>query len=135
MVYRYCQQPYNSQPVQHQQTTPMNRKNIMLVLAGFTAGLLSPAVSTPVRDQLQLTTGQKEFIRQFDEALGTNVLPVASTAPAVPIVKSAMLACGNYDLQREAIFALGGNEWQSVDAMDRFDRLFYRNGGKNDPTR
>ena len=71
----------------------MKTKTGLLLLAGAAALTTIPSVSssisTPARQQFQLTTGQKEFIRQFDEAVGTKILPVASSAAAVPIFKAA----------------------------------------------
>tara|TARA_B100001964_G_scaffold185483_1_gene205722 strand:- start:69 stop:398 length:330 start_codon:yes stop_codon:yes gene_type:complete len=106
----------------------MNNQIGFLVLFGVVAITAIPSIrssiATPVRQQFQLTTGQKEFIRQFDEALGTKILPVASSAAAVPIVKAATIACGDTALQREAIFAVGGNQWQANDATQKFEELF-----------
>ena len=103
----------------------------LLLLAGVVAITAVPSIrssiATPVRQQFELTTGQKEFIRQFDEAVGTKILPVASSAAAVPIVKAASFACGDTALQREAVFAVGGNEWQAADATKRFETLFCGN--------
>ncbi|HGY5547695.1 MAG TPA: hypothetical protein ACN46M_08280, partial [Prochlorococcus sp.] len=103
----------------------------LLLLAGVVAITAVPSIrssiATPVRQQFELTTGQKEFIRQFDEAVGTKILPVASSAAAVPIVKAASFACGDTALQREAVFAVGGNEWQAKDATRRFEKLFCGN--------
>ena len=42
---------------------------------------------------------------------------MASNAVAVPIVKAAAFACGDTALQREAVFAVGGNEWQAADGL------------------
>ena len=52
---------------------------------------------------------------------------MASNAVAVPIVKAAAFACGDTALQREAVFAVGGNEWQAADATKRFESLFCGN--------
>ncbi len=106
----------------------MKNKTAFLFLACAVAVSAVPSIrssiATPVREQFQLTTGQKEFIRQFDEAVGTKILPVASTAAAVPIVKAATLACGDISLQRQAVFAVGGNDLQADDAIARFETLF-----------
>ena len=100
----------------------------LLLLAGVVAITAVPSIrssiATPVRQQFELTTGQKEFIRQFDEAVGTKILPVASSAAAAPIVKAATIACGDTALQREAVFAFGGNKRQANDATQKFDKLF-----------
>lgn len=55
---------------------------------------------------------------------GIRILPVVSSAAAVPIVKAASFAFGDTALQREAVFAVGGNEWQAQDARKRFEILF-----------
>jgi len=106
----------------------MNNKIGFLVLFGMVAITAIPSIRSsiarPVRKQFQLTTGQKEFISLFDEALGTKILPVASNAAAVPIVKAATIACGDTALQREAVFAVGGNEWQANDVTQIFEKLF-----------
>ena len=108
----------------------MKPKTRLLLLAGV-AALTIPSVrssiATPARQQLQLTEGQKEFIRQFDEAVGTKVLPLASTPVAAPFIKVASIASGDNELQRDAVFALGATEWQAQDATKRFQTLFCDN--------
>jgi len=51
----------------------MKTKTGLLLLAGVVAITAVPSIrssiATPVRQQFELTTGQKEFIRQFDEAV------------------------------------------------------------------
>ncbi len=108
----------------------MKPKTRLLLLAGV-AALTIPSVrssiATPARQQFQLTAGQKEFIRQFDEAVGTKVLPLASTPVAAPFIKVASIACGDNELQRDAVLALGATEWQVQDATKRFQTLFCDN--------
>tara|TARA_B100000959_G_scaffold3232_1_gene3565 strand:+ start:85 stop:414 length:330 start_codon:yes stop_codon:yes gene_type:complete len=103
----------------------------LLLLAGVVAITAVPSIrssiATPVRQQFELTTGQKEFIRQFDEAVGTKVLPLASTPVAAPFIKVASIACGDNELQRDAVLALGATEWQAQDATKRFQTLFCDN--------
>ena len=109
----------------------MKTKTGLLLLAGVVAITAVPSISssiaTPARQQFQLTAGQKEFIRQFDEAVGTKVLPLASTPVAAPFIKVASIACGDNELQRDAVFALGATEWQAQDATKRFQTLFCDN--------
>ena len=109
----------------------MKTKTGLLLLAGAAALTTIPSVSssisTPARQQFELTTGQKEFIRQFDEAVGTKVLPLASTPVAAPFIKVASIACGDNELQRDAVFALAATEWQAQDATKRFETLFCGN--------
>ncbi|KZR78702.1 hypothetical protein [Prochlorococcus marinus] len=109
----------------------MKTKTGLLLLAGVLAITAVPSISssiaTPARQQFQLTAGQKEFIRQFDEAVGTKVLPLASTPVAAPFIKVASIACGDNELQRDAVFALGATEWQAQDATKRFQTLFCDN--------
>ena len=106
----------------------MNNKTGFLVLFGVVAITAIPSIrssiATPFRQQFELTASQKEFIRQFDEALGTKILPVASSAAAAPIVKAATIACGDTALQREAVFAFGGNKRQANNATQKFEKLF-----------
>ena len=109
----------------------MKNKPGLLLLAGAAALTTIPSmrssIATPARQQFQLTEGQKEFIRQFDEAVGTKVLPLASTPVAAPFIKVASIACGDNELQRDAVFALGATEWQAQDATKRFQTLFCDN--------
>jgi len=101
---------------------------LRVVLAGVLAVTAIPSmrmsIATPVKKQLQLTTGQREFFRQLDEAVGTKLLPVALSISAAPIVKAATLACGDTTLQRRVILALGGTTSQADHAIDRFESLF-----------
>ena len=109
----------------------MKTKTGLLLLAGVVAITAVPSIrssiATPARQQFQLTAGQKEFIRQFDEAVGTKVLPLASTPVAAPFIKVASIACGDNELQRDAVLALGATEWQVQDATKRFQTLFCDN--------
>ena len=109
----------------------MKTKTGLLLLAGVVAitavSSISSSIATPARQQFQLTAGQKEFIRQFDEAVGTKVLPLASTPVAAPFIKVASIACGDNELQRDAVLALGATEWQAQDATKRFQTLFCDN--------
>ena len=109
----------------------MKTKTGLLLLAGVVAITAVPSIrssiATPARQQFQLTAGQKEFIRQFDEAVGTKVLPLASTPVAAPFIKVASIACGDNELQRDAVLALGATEWQAQDATKRFQTLFCDN--------
>ena len=55
------------------------------------------------------------------------MLPLASTPVAAPFIKVASIACGDNELQRDAVFALGATEWQAQDATKRFQTLFCDN--------
>jgi len=50
----------------------------------------------------------KRVFRQLDEEVGTKLLLAALSMSAAPIVKAAKLACGDTNLQRRAILAIGG---------------------------
>jgi len=105
----------------------MRSKLPLLILFSAVAVITIPTVATPVRRQFQLSEGQREFIRQFDDATGSRILPLASTPTAAPFIKVASIACGDNELQRDAVFALGVTEWQAKDATNRFETLFCGN--------
>ncbi|KGG24853.1 hypothetical protein EV13_2775 [Prochlorococcus sp. MIT 0702] len=54
----------------------------------------------------------------------SRLILVSLSLLAAPILKAATLACGDTNLQRRAILAIGGNAWQSDHAIDRVQTLF-----------
>jgi len=93
------------------------------------AGLLAGAVVLPgfaitAKGVSELSVGQTAFIRELDDALGSKFLEVATSPAAVPLVKSASLACGNTSLQHQALTAAGATAIQTTYAIERFENLF-----------
>lgn len=100
-------------------------KKIAIFLTGVVSSFIIPAVASTVSETVTLSSGQIEFIRQFDTATGRNFSGLAISTPgAIPIIKSASVACGNVELQKQTVFAAGGNEIQAAYASNKFETLF-----------
>ena len=100
---------------------------IPVAVVGVLAGAVIPVfASTPVREHFhyQLTRGQRQFIAELDAAYGTKMLSFAQTTPALPFIKTALLACGNTSLQRDMLVAAGATEGQMQYAIHRFETAF-----------
>ena len=102
-------------------------KNIGLVLAGVIGATAIPSIASTTSETVTLTPGQIEFIRQFDVATGSNFSGLAATPGAIPIIKSATLACGNVEFQRQVVFSAGGNQAQAEYTTNKFESLFCGN--------
>ena len=102
-------------------------KNIGLVLAGVIGATAIPSIASTASETVTLTPGQAEFIRQFDTATGRNFSGLAASPGAVPIIKSASIACGNVEFQKQFVYSAGGNEVQANYASKKFESLFCGN--------
>ena len=103
-------------------------KKVAIVLTVIASAFIIPAVVAAVSDTVTLSSGQVEFIRQFDSATGRNISGLAISTPgAIPIIKSASAACGNVELQKKTILALGGNLSDAYYASNKFENLFCNN--------
>jgi hypothetical protein len=102
-------------------------KNIGLVLAGVIGATAVPSIASTASDTVTLTPGQAEFIRQFDVATGRNFSGLAATPGAVAIIKSASIACGNVEFQKQFVFSAGGNQAQADYTTKKFESLFCGN--------
>jgi len=107
-------------------------KNIGFVLAGIVGATAVPSiastaghyVSESTVNAVSLTPGQVEFIRQFDTATGRNFSGLAATPGATTIIKTASIACGNVEFQKQFVFSAGGNQKQAEYASNKFESLF-----------
>lgn len=100
-------------------------KKVAVVLTVIASAFIIPAVVAAVSETVTLSSGQIEFIRQFDTATGRNFSGLAISTPgAIPIIKSASAACGNVELQKKTILALGGNLSDASYASNKFETLF-----------
>jgi hypothetical protein len=110
-------------------------KNIGLVLAGIVGATAVPSIASTAGEYVSnsnanpiaLTPGQVEFIRQFDVATGKNFSGLAATPGASTIIKSASVACGNVEFQKQFAISAGGNKKQAQYASDKFENLFCQN--------
>ena len=96
-------------------------------LVGLLVGAVLPSVaSTPVRDHFhyELIRVQRRFIAELDAAYGIKMLSFAQTTPALPFIKTALLACGNTALKRDMLVAARATEGQMQYAIHRFETAF-----------
>ena len=90
---------------------------IPVAVVGVLAGAVIPVfASTPsVNTSTELTRGQGQFIAELD-AYGTKMLSFAQTTPALPFIKTTLLACGNTSTTGHAgcCWATEGLQYASV---------------------
>lgn len=101
-------------------------KNLGFIAAGALLTATIPSIASTTSESVSLTPGQIEFIRQFDYAAKTNFSNLANNPAAVGMIKSATIACGNIDLQKQTVYAAGGTESQANYASNKFETLFCR---------
>lgn len=102
----------------------MNFKNLFFVFTGIISSLANPSFASTTPQSTNLTPGQIEFIRQLDFIAKTNFQELAKNPAVIPLIKSASLACGNISLQKQAVYAAGGNTSQANYASNKFETLF-----------
>lgn len=103
-------------------------QNVCLVAAGVIGATAIPSIASTATDVASLTPGQLEFIRKLDNASGkTNFRGLVENPAAIPMIKSATAACGNIDLQKQVVYAAGGNQVQAKYASYNFETLFCGN--------
>ena len=106
-------------------------KNLALVSVGAIAAMAIPSFASgttqSVTEAVSLTPNQVEFVRQVDAGFGTKFSSLVNTPGANQIIKSASLACGNIQLQKQTIAAIGGTEVQANYSSRKFQSLFCGN--------
>lgn len=107
-------------------------KNIGFILAGIVGATAVPSIASTAGEfvsnsnanPVSLTPGQVEFIKQFDTATGRNFSGLVATPGAAAIVKTATVACGNVEFQKQFVISAGGNQKQAEYASEKFQTLF-----------
>ena len=102
-------------------------KNFGFVAAGLIGATAVPSIASIATESVTLTSGQIEFIRQFDTATGRNFSGLAATPGASTIIKSASITCGNVEFQKQFVISAGGNQKQAGYASNKFETLFCQN--------
>jgi hydroxymethylglutaryl-CoA reductase len=102
-------------------------KNVGFVAAGLIGATAIPSIASTATETITLTPGQIEFIRQFDYASKTNFSGLVQNPAAIPMIKSASAACGNLELQKQTVYAAGGNKADADYASNKFETLFCNN--------
>ena len=82
------------------------------------------SASVPSREGIRLSHGQRDFIQEVDDALGTDLLEFAQTSSARPFMQAAYLLCGQTELQEQILISLGASQSEMKYAMDRFEGGF-----------
>ena len=110
-------------------------KNVALVFTGIIGATAIPSIASTAGEfvsnsnanPVSLTTGQVEFIKQFDTATGRNFSGLVTTPGGVVIIKTATVACGNEEFQKQFVISAGGNQKQAEYASNKFQKLFCDN--------
>jgi hypothetical protein len=102
-------------------------KKTALVIAGIAAALTLPAIASTQLSTNKTTTllpNQVEFLKLVDIETGTNLSSLKNDPTTVLLVQAAGQACGNTELQRKAIIALGGTSADATYASQKFETVF-----------
>ncbi len=102
-------------------------KNIGFVLAGIIGATAVPSIASTVSNSTDLTESQIEFIKQVDSETGSKFTNLLNTPGANTIIKTATVACGNVEFQKQFMFSAGGNEKDAEYASNKFETLFCNN--------
>jgi len=102
-------------------------KNIALVFAGVIGAAAIPSIASTASETVTLTPGQIEFIRQVDKETNSNFSNLSSNPGSVQIIKSASVACGNVEFQKQFIYSAGGSKIDAEYASKKFETLFCGN--------
>lgn len=102
-------------------------KSLGLIASGAVLTATIPSIASTTNEAVTLTPGQIEFIKQFDAETGKNFSNFTTNPSAVPIIKSANVACGKVDIQKQFIISAGGNSADAEYASNKFETLFCQN--------
>ena len=102
-------------------------KSLGLIAGGAVLTATIPSIASTTTQAVTLTPGQIEFIKQFDYATGKDFSSLAKNPGAIQIIKSASVACGKVDVQKQFVISAGGNPSQAAYASKKFETLFCQN--------
>jgi len=107
-------------------------KKTSLVIGGLLAALAVPAIAStqnesPIVHSASLLPNQVEFLKLVDNEAGTNLSSLKDDSTVITLVQASARACGNVELQKKVISALGGNEADKNYASNKFQTLFCNN--------
>ena len=98
----------------------------------FIIGLTTFAVAIPVFASTQSTVSQSiallpnqvEFIQLIDKETGTNLNSLKNDPTVIMLTQASTRACGNIELQKQTILALGGTTLDASYASNKFEKVF-----------
>jgi len=107
-------------------------KKTSLIIGGLLAALAVPAIAStqsesPIVHSASLLPNQVEFLNLVDSEAGTNLSTLKNDPTVVTLIQASARACGNIDLQKQVISALGGNEADANYASNKFQTVFCNN--------
>jgi len=107
-------------------------KKTSLVIGGLLAALAVPAIAStqnesPIVHSASLLPNQVEFLKLVDNEAGTNLSSLKDDTTVITLVQASARACGNVELQKKVISALGGNDADKNYASNKFQTLFCNN--------
>jgi len=107
-------------------------KKTSLVIGGLLAALAVPAIAStqnesPIVHSASLLPNQVEFLKLVDNEAGTNLSSLKDDSTVITLVQASARACGNVELQKKVISALGGNDADKNYASNKFQTLFCNN--------
>lgn len=107
-------------------------KKTSLVIGGLLAALAVPAIASsqsesPIVHSASLLPNQVEFLKLVDNEAGTNLSSLKDNPTVINLIQASSRACGNVNLQKQVISALGGTEADENYASSKFQTLFCNN--------
>jgi len=107
-------------------------KKTAIVLAAAAASLAIPVFATtqtesPIIHSASLLPNQVAFLKTIDNEAGTNISSLKEDPTAIMLVQASARVCGNTELQKKTIRALGGTQADANYASNKFQTLFCNN--------
>jgi len=107
-------------------------KQTNLMKISLIIGLTTFAVAVPVfastqsaiSQSITLLPNQVEFIQLIDKETGTNLISLKNDPTVIMLAQTSTRVCGNIQLQKQTILALGGNTLDASYASNKFENVF-----------
>jgi hypothetical protein len=107
-------------------------KKTPVIICSFLAALAVPAIAStqnesPIVHSASLLPNQVEFLKLVDSEAGTNLSSLKNNPTVIALIQASARTCGNVELQKQVISALGGTVSDGNYASNKFQSVFCQN--------
>jgi len=107
-------------------------KKTPIIIFGLLAVLSVPVIASTQNESsivhsASLLPNQVEFLKLVDSEAGTNLSSLKNNPTVITIVQASARTCGNVELQKKVISALGGTVADENYASNKFQSIFCQN--------
>ena len=107
-------------------------KKTPIIICGLLAALAFPAIASTQNESsivhsTSLLPNQVEFLKLVDSESGTNLSSLKNNPTVINLVQASARMCGNVELQKKVISALGGTVADENYASNKFQSVFCQN--------